>query len=243
MFKHRSLYLILLLSLTFAACQKTDVDDGKDYVTLGTSAHNLLVSSPYSSLEIEIQYMPGYEPPAASADSLKNFLSQYLNKSGGIKIIEEPIPASGKATLSLNDVVAMEKKYRTVFTANNQIGVHILITDGSFDQSDIFATSYWNTSICVFGKTVWDNSGTAGRITPAQLLAVLFEHEFGHLLGLVNQGSPMQTDHQDISNGAHCINKNCLMYYNVETYAIPASSPLPSLDENCIADLRANGGK
>lgn len=243
MFKRRSLYIILLFTFTFAACKKTEVDDSNDYVTLGISAHNFLVSSPYSSLKIEIQYMPGYEPDNTSITTLESFLNQYLHKPNGIHVVVEPIPASGKTTLTLNDIVSVEKKYRTVFTGNNQIGVHILITDAGFDASDILAKSYWNTSICVFGKTVSDNSGGAGQITRSQLFTVLFEHEFGHLLGLVNQGSPMQTNHQDVANGAHCTNESCLMHYHIVTSAIPANSPLPSLGANCVADLRANGGK
>ncbi len=243
MFGRRTRGIILLLSLTFAACEKRDVDDGKDYHTLGTSAHDLLSAAPYSSLLIEIRYMPGFQPDDTSIATLQNFLNQYLNKPDGIKVVETPIPASGKTTLSLKDAVSIEKKYRTAFTNNSQIAVHILVTDGSYDSTNIFATSYWNTSICVFGKIVAENSGSPGLITRSQLFAVLFEHEFGHLLGLVNQGSPMQTNHQDVANGAHCINKNCLMYYDIETSFISSTSTLPSLDANCIADLRANGGK
>ena len=244
MCKRGPLYLILLLSLTFAACKKENIDAGNDYQTLGASAHNLLAAAPYSSLTIEIQYMPGYAPDNSSVNALKFFLNQYLNKPNGIQVVEEPIPSSGKTTLTLNDIEDIEKKYRTVFTGNNQIGVHILITDGKYDVSDIFANSYWNTSICVFGKTVFDNSGNAGQITRSQLFTVLFEHEFGHLLGLVNQGSPMQTNHQDVANGAHCTNKNCLMYYDIETASAGGSiGNIPSLDSNCITDLKANGAK
>jgi hypothetical protein len=243
MLKSKFVYLFLLLSLTFAACKKENTDDGKDYQTLGTSAHNLLAAAPYSSLTIEIDYMPGYEPDNSSLNGFKSYLNKFLNKPHGINIVEEPIPASGKPSLTLNDIVSIEKKYRTVFTGNNQMGVHILITDANFDESNILAKSYWNTSICVFGKAVSNNSGGTGQITRSQLLTILFEHEFGHLIGLVNQGSPMQTNHQDVSNGAHCINENCLMHYHIVTTAISATSPLPSLDANCIADLRANGGK
>lgn len=243
MFKLRRVYLLLVFSLTFVACKKTDVVGGKDYATLGSSAHDLLVASSYTSLEIEIQYMPGYQPDQQSTDNFKNFLSQYLNKPNGISITEEQVPSDGKSVLSVNDVVSLEKKYRNDFTGNNKIAVYILITDGVSDKSDIFGSAYWNTSICLFGKTISDNSGTVGRITRSQLLTVLFEHEFGHLLGLVNQGTPMQTNHQDVANGAHCINKNCLMYYDIETAAISPTSSLPSLDANCVADLKANGGK
>ncbi len=244
MFKRRSFYIILFLSLTFSACKKKDVDDTYDYQSLGTSAHDLLTAVPYSSLTIEIQYMPGFAPDNSSVNDLKNFLNQYINKPNGIKVVEESIPASGKPALSLKDVVSIEKKNRTAFSGNNQIAVHILITDGTYDSSAIFATSYWNTSICVFGKTVLDNSGRAGQITTPNLFSVLFEHEFGHLLGLVNQGSPMQSNHQDVANGAHCTNKKCLMYFDIETSAITGTNAvLPTLDSNCIADLKANGGK
>lgn len=242
MFKRQKVYLLLVFSVSFFACKKTDVVGGKDYATLGSSAHDLLASS-YSSLEIQIQYMPGYQPDHQSTDNFKNFLGQYLNKPNGISIIEQQIPSDGKSILSVNEVVALEKKYRTVFTNNHQIAVYILITDGISDKSDIFGSAYWNTSICLFGKTISNNSGTVGHISQSQLLTVLFEHEFGHLLGLVNQGSPMQTNHQDVSDGAHCINKNCLMYYEIEIEAISPTSSLPSLDANCVADLKANGGK
>ena len=243
MFKRQWLYFLLLFSLTVVGCEKKDIDDGKDYQSLGSSAHDLLTVIPYSSLKIEIQYMPGFAPDNSSVNELEKFLNQYLNKPNGIQIVEDSIPASGKPVLSLNDIVSTEKRYRTVFTGNNQIGVHVLITDGKYDVPNIFANSYWNTSICVFGKTLSENSGNTGQITRSQLFTVLFEHEFGHLLGLVNQGSPMQVNHQDIANGAHCTNRNCLMYYDIETSAFSGNSALPSLDANCVDDLKANGGK
>ncbi|MBA2563113.1 MAG: hypothetical protein H0V14_09415, partial [Chitinophagaceae bacterium] len=85
---------------------------------------------------------------------------------------------------------------------------------------------------------------SAGQVTRTQLLTTLLKHEFGHLMGLVDQGSPMQTPHRDFTNGAHCINPECLMYYNIETAdAGILNNPIPSPDANCMADLKANGGK
>ncbi|HEY0356753.1 MAG TPA: hypothetical protein VGC29_11140, partial [Flavisolibacter sp.] len=71
-------------------------------------------------------------------------------------------------------------------------------------------------------------------------------HEVGHLLGLVDIGSPMQTPHKDADHGSHCNNNSCLMYYASETTDILGlllTGNIPGLDANCIADLRANGGK
>jgi len=241
MFKRLVLYLLLLSTLSFTACQKEDVSGSSDYKTLGTSAHNLLVASPYSLLKIEIQYMPDVAPDSSSVNNLVTFLEKILNKPDGIHVSEEEIAGSGKSVLSINDIVNIEKKNRRSFTQNNIIAVYILIADGSNDSSKIFATSYWNTSMCIFGKTVNEQSGALGQVSRSQLLSTLFEHEFGHLLGLVNQGSPMQTDHKDPDNGAHCNNPNCLMYYNIESAGNLFNIPL--LDANCIADLKANGAK
>jgi len=242
MLKSKFLCSFIFVILAFTACRKDPVIADRDYKTLGTSAHDLLSSSNYTSLLIQISYMPGFEPHATTLDSLNLFLNTYLNKPGGIKISEQSIAASGKSILTLNDIVAIEERDRTLFTNGNVIAVHILITDSYYSDNTVFATSYWNTSMCIFGQSLNDNSGSIGQITRANLLLTLMEHEFGHLMGLVNQGSPMQTDHRDAAHGAHCDNPNCLMYFNVET-SNSGTNFIPQLDANCIADLKANGGK
>lgn len=186
--------------------------------------------------------MPGYAPDSASSTSLQNFLKTYINKTGGIQITQKQIAASGKVSLSLNEVVVIEKTNRTVFTQNGVMGVHILITDGALGSTKTLATSYWNTSFCLFGKTINDNSGGVGLITRSRLITTLLQHEFGHLLGLVGQGTPMLINHKDAVNGAHCNITNCLMNFSVETNSL-AGTAIPLLDANCVADLKANGGK
>ncbi len=55
----------------------------------------------------------------------------------------------------------------------------------------------------------------------------------------------MQQNHKDISHGYHCSNPYCLMYYGVENKGFVGllSNNVPTLDANCIADLKANKGK
>ena len=111
--------------------------------------------------------------------------------------------------------------------------------------NDIFGLAYWNTSICLFGKNIIENSGGADQISRTVLLSTLLQHEFGHLLGLVAQGSPPQSDHRDSAHGAHCTTGNCLMNYGIETISSTGSANnfIPSLDISCTADLKANGGR
>src|SRR4029078_2001212 len=110
---------------------------------------------------------------------------------------------AAKVNLTLKEVVAIEKKYRTVFTAGNLFTVHFLITDGYHNNSNTFGTSYWNSSSSIFGKALYDNAGGIGQVTKPNLMSTILMHEFGHLLGLVNQGSSMQSTHVDAANGAH----------------------------------------
>jgi hypothetical protein len=236
-----SLYLIAFISLLFIACQKESPVSTNDYKTLGSSAHDLLSSAIYTSLRIEINYMPGYEPNKASLSNLKIFLQNYLNKPAGIHIITNNIAASGKTKLSLNDIVAIEKNYRVEFTEGNTIAVQVLIVDADYTDSNDLAISYWNTSFCLFGKAIYSNSGNGAQASRTNLMSTLLEHEFGHLLGLVGQGSPEQSPHRDVLNGSHCSNPNCLMYSSIETN--PDSTMIPSFDADCIADLKANGSK
>lgn len=234
---------MLLFSLAFESCQKQDVIGSRDFKTLGTSANVILAAVPYTALKIQIQYMPGFAPDTASISNLVSFLNKLVNKPGGISVAMNQIAASGKTILSIDEIVSIEKKNRTVFTENNTVGVYILIADAGFKSADILATSYWNTSFTIFGKTVKDDLNTNGPAEKSKLLTTLFEHEFGHLLGLVNQGSSMQQPHEDASHRSHCINPECLMYYDVETSVAGGFFKVPVLDSACLVDLKANGGK
>jgi len=227
--------------LLISSCQKGIIEK-EEYARLGSSARRFLTATPFQSLVIEINYMPGFEPDAATLSAFSSFLSTYLNKPEGIRIRKNAIPASGKDRLSTTDLVQMERDYRTAFTYGSTITLHVLITDAAYSDDETFATSYWNTSFALFGKTVAANTGGSGEISRQQLLATLLEHEFGHLMGLVDQGSPMQQPHKDVDNGAHCNNSKCLMYYAIETDASIAPT-IPALDAACRADLKANGGK
>ena len=70
--------------------------------------------------------------------------------------------------------------------------------------------------------------------------STVLEHEFGHLMGLVNLGTPEKITHQDVAHGNHCTDPNCLMYWEKE---FSMAGFVPKLDSNCLNDLRGNGGK
>jgi hypothetical protein len=243
-------YTLLLAGI--ATCSKKDSGTGLVAINsdndkaVGASAHDLLAAATYTSVKIEIQYMPGYAPDAAAVNNLVAFVSSLTNKPAGISVVQSPIPSTGSGVLSLNDIANVEKNNRTVFTSGTQLGVYFLYTDGGYTQSNVLGLAYRNTSLCILGKTIHDNSGAVGQASRTKLESTVTEHEFGHILGLVDLGSPMQTNHKDAANGNHCNNSSCLMYYASETTDILGfliTGNIPTLDVNCRADLTANGGK
>jgi len=249
----RSVLFLFLISLA-TACSKTTVSytnnpNAPDYLhnrPVGASANEILSASKYSSLKVEVQYMSGFTPDAAALNLIQSYLNSLVNKPGGVTIVTREIPASSNTTLSVNDASIIEQANRTAFTTNSEIALYILYTNGNYTDNNVLGVAYKNTSVVLFGKKINDNSGGIGQASRTKLVATVAEHELGHLLGLVNIGSPMQTSHQDAAHGNHCNNSNCLMYYAAETSDILGfliTGSIPTLDANCRADLTANGGK
>jgi hypothetical protein len=248
--KTHVLATILILFFFFGCKKDSDFSNNPDANELhnkavGASANDLLSSAKYKTLRIEIQYMPGYEPDQVALTHMTNRLNTYLNKLD-FSIVSNEIPASSSPVLSIDQVRAIEEQNRTSFTSGEQLAIYFLFTNGKFTDNNVLGAAYRNTSMVIFGKTIHDNSGDLGQTSRTKLEATVLEHELGHILGLVDIGSPMQSNHKDAAHGNHCNNTNCLMYYASETTEILGfllTGNIPPFDANCIADMKANGGK
>ena len=241
------------LCLLLASCGGDSDPDGGGNGNLnnqpvGESANDLLVSSNYSRLEVELLYAEGFEPPSTSVDYIRNFLTERLNKSGGISMTTRQISAPGKSQYTLQELVDIETANRLKFNNESTIGAYLFFADGSYAPNEnVLGVAYKNTSMVLFQSRIEELSGGIGQSSTSLLTSSVMAHEFGHILGLVNTGSPLQSSHQDVANGHHCDVDNCLMYFAVESTAglddlLGMSSP-PTLDAQCLADLKANGGK
>lgn len=217
----------------------------------GHAANDILSDDNYSELVIEIDYMPGYSPNDDALESLKQFLEQHTQKS---VTIQEPteIESGGQDSYTANEIRDLEDEHRDAFTEDAEgetLHAYMIIVDGEFEQENVLGIAYYNTSNAFFGEAYDQASGGTGQPSRFRTEATSFQHEFGHLFGLVNidgSGTDMQEDHQDEENGHHCDNDQCLMYYAIESTDLFGSfidGEVPELDENCVADIQANGGQ
>ena len=72
-------------------------------------------------------------------------------------------------------------------------------------------------------------------------------HEFGHVMGLVDNGIPMVSDHLDPDHPRHCTNEECVMYWQNEGAAdlrdfvqqMMSTGSLIMFGEECLDDTRS----
>lgn len=214
----------------------------------GDSAQSFLEGDQYTSLQVEIDYMPGHKPTQEGLNNLQSFLEERLNKQSISLSTPTEITPESQSTYSANDIRALEEEYRDNYTeaGGNKLHVYFLVVDGEYSSnSNVLGIAYWNTSVAFFGQTIENVSGTPPAAPSEEKVeSIVFRHEFGHNMGLVGNGTPTQSDHKT-SSSAHCTEDGCLMEPSVETanFFENFSGEIPSLGEYCIEDLQANGGK
>ncbi|RAV30922.1 membrane metalloprotease [Sinomicrobium soli] len=261
----RFLYIFLLAGFVLGGVTgcTSDDDPGKFEPTggdiklnrqgTGEAAADLLSSEKYKRVILELFYVEGHEPTPEAVNSLKDFLAERLYKPEGILVEEHWITPPEGEDYSLEAVYELEKKYRTRYSdeASGDISVFVFFADRDSDKNEdnkvVLGTAYLNTSCVIFTETIRRLTSNRAALGRVMVESTVMRHEFGHLMGLVNLGSDMQHDHLDENNGHHCTDRNCLMYYQVESgWSLSGSMPggiIPSLCADCLADLRANGGK
>ena len=250
----RHLLFLFIAFLCLSGCKKDQPEPETheaNQKAVGASAHDLLSAAQFDKLVIEVQSMTDSEPTQQTLDNVKAFLESRLNKPGGVDFRKTSVHVQGSTgEYSLDQIKALEESTRLEYNTGSTIAIYCLVTDGPYSSDSggtvTLGIAYRNTSMVIFGKSIQDLSGGLGQPSRSVLETTVIQHEFGHLLGLVDIGSSMQTDHKDQAHGAHCDNSDCLMYYLAETGDIVTTllgGNIPQLDANCIADLKANGGK
>jgi hypothetical protein len=247
---------LLISSFILIGCSD---DDDNNLVTnalqagnkkpLGSSANDLLSATNFNSLTIEIIAVQGFEPTSTAIQGFREFLQDRLFKPDGITITQRSIPSSAKAPFSIEEIAEIENNTRTLFNKEDDITVYVYFADGSRENDTseqvTLGSAYLNTSMVIYEGTLRTLSARPNSPSLSAIEIATLNHEFSHLMGLVNLGTPLQSTHEDPDASNHCNVSSCLMEAAIEfgSGMMGMGDVIPELDAQCIADLQANGGR
>jgi hypothetical protein len=207
--------VLLLVALSSAGCL--------DKVLGGPVGPRDLVSSDrYTSWVIEVDAVAGMTPAQSSLDLLRSRLVEVVDKPGGVRLqTSDTLPARGGVWTS-RDVVDLARSSADLQSRDGTVVTHLLFLDGRFEQANVLGVAIGHDTIAIFSQVIRDNCTTFNGCLsgPESVFRAVLVHEFGHAMGLVNNGIPMVRNHEDPEHKGHSANCASVMYWAVETTSI-----------------------
>jgi hypothetical protein len=220
--------------------------------TVGAGARDF-VSDKYAKLTVEVDWMvengKSFEPSPSVLAFLTQRLDERLNKPGGITVSLGNAITATRSSYSTSDLREVESKERAAHSGGETAAMWIVFATRSADSAsgagEVIGIAYSGSSAAVFAATIEAHSSIVASVNSIEKVTVV--HEVGHLLGLVNGGTPMVTPHEDTAHPRHSTNPHSVMYFQVEgtdIISVIAGGGAPDdFDANDIADLQGIGGK
>ncbi len=221
----------------------------------------LISADPFPRLVIEVDYVAGREPRATSVTQLEAVLAEILDKPGGVEVVlDQQLDTLGRThAWTVDERLALADATFDLVVPADTIKIHALFVDGHAAEDDamdgvLLGVAWGHESIMMFRDTL--DGGCNGLVVGAlveQLCAeaeqLIWQHEVGHVVGLVDADLPMQVDHLDHTPGAgkHDVSHDCVMYREYEGLdaldtvldRLLGGGPPIELDAACLADLDA----
>lgn len=221
-----SLIASILFLGVLLGCSKNDnqqepeieviIDKTANLQGTGDSANDILSNDEFDKMLVEIAYVTGFRPTQASMDAFVGFLKQHTFKDQ-IEMVYTELESPNVESLELQKIADLESENRTAYNTGNTLAVYIYFADAPSSEDDedeglvTLGAVYRNTSMVIHEVTVRKLAGQSPLISNSDVESATLNHEFGHLFGLVNLGSPMVNDHEDEDAKNHCNQEGCLM--------------------------------
>ncbi len=264
----KKVYILLISLILVAACSKNSdspggdppdpIDKSANLLATGDSANDILSNDTFTKLLIEIAYVTGFQPSAEAMNNFQAFLQQYTFKQD-IEIQYLELSSPNEDDFTLQEIADLETENRTAYNEGSTLSIYIYFADAPAESDDpqegtvTLGAVYRNTSMVIYENTVRDLATQSSQVTIADVETAALNHEFGHLLGLVNLGSQPVNAHEDPNAEHHCDIDGCLMRAELEfggglmglmnKRISTGKAAVPGLDSECILDLQANGGR
>ena len=236
---HKFLAITIMLVLATPGCLDSLKDElvSCDNAT-GQCRYEILRANEYSSIHLEINYVTGNSPDSDALNLLKQRIKEVTDKS--TVTISQSSFGSTQNSYTLEEILEIENEERSRFKSGNTFVIHILYLNGEYKDNDqTLGLAYSGTSFVMFKEKIEDAAFLL--ISAKDIEKSVIVHEFGHLLGLVNNGYQSPHDHEDPQHPHHSNNEDSVMYWAIESQDIANQidgEPPNNFDSDDLDDLR-----
>jgi hypothetical protein len=222
-------FLIGLCLLT-AACG----DDESDNTDSANSqpAPSELFSDAIERVVVEVDYAAGAAPYTGNLAGFGETWGLFGSNAAALFADKQLVVPTTLADMQALDDVngasfdrqalrAIASRHRNEQSGNGSASYYVLFVDGFWDDGEqvkdwVLGVSLQNDGLIAMFKPVIEDLGSVpGPHVEKIVEQATLIHEFGHAIGLVNNGLAMVSDHQDDDNGVHCSNSDCVMYFEI----------------------------
>lgn len=232
---------------------------GPDVVIATQRSRDYLRSDGFGRLVLELDRVAGFEPRSANVDDVETRLAALVDKPQGVEVVLDGTIASRgtdhRWTFAELQVLAAATDDLSVPAGTTKM--HVLFVDGAYDSGPsggtVLGIAWAQQHLVVFKQTVEELCVAAslpalGNQVCQDAELVIWLHEIGHVLGLVDIGLPMITPHEDPQHPGHDSDPDCIMYWAYEGDGLitrvlddllQTGNTTLSFDANCLADVAA----
>ncbi len=203
----------------------------------------------FHTLNIELDTEIGMSPRSGTTDDLIAALSQVVDKPGGVVIVadESDIPPNDDGIWTSAELEALASERVGIEESEGEISLHTMWLGGEYENPNVLGVAWNNRHLAMFGDRI-DRACSGlliGALTCRLAEATIWTHEVGHVIGLVDRGTPMINDHKDPDHPAHDVSRESVMYWAYDGTdfteligALTGDSVIP-WGEECERDLAA----
>lgn len=229
--------------------------DAVPYRSTGTQ----VLSPVVQTVDVEVDYEAGAKP-YLRGDFLGGDIWSIFRKN--VAALLEPtspdlgIDSTGEEMTELGelsgdayspgDILDIADTHQTELSSQRRANFYIIFLDAYYEaggepRKRVLGVSLSFTRVMAIFKPVIENTGNPQRAEQTTLV-----HEFGHAIGLVENGIRAVSEHHDAEHGAHCVNRACVMYHLNENplqishfvREVVTGKDQVLFGKDCLADVR-----
>jgi hypothetical protein len=230
-------YLVFGILIALAGCSSSgssgtsgnaDTQTGRDPMALDL----VTLYSTVTSITVHVAYEPDAQPFTGAFHNGDQYFSVLETNMKALfigRIIEpdiyvpkditgmEQIPKQAQTSWTTQQIFDLAQNTWDIPQTSTSAEFYVMFLNGYFNDQggvnrQVIGISIGGTPIIVVFKDVICASPYSSFVDTVMEQTTLV-HEFGHAVGLVNNGLPMVSDHEDTEHPNHCTNENCVMYW------------------------------